>query len=160
MSPNDLTLFILLTVHFSGVASGDGPQLRIFTEILKMIFEDSGYWQACGEFSCYNPSRITSRDPERLARAEAYGWFISRYQCVTGRAPEQLSIFLLLYIISTTDDELFLQDVNFVAAFDRRRAEMLKRWEDIGEKGDIPGPQSLFGSDWIEMMNTSVCALS
>ena len=95
-----------------------------------------------------------------LAKAEVYGWFISRFQCIMGRAPEQLSIFLLLYIISAKDNELFVQDVDFVAAFDRCRAEKLKLWDDIGIDGVIPGPRSKFGGDWMEIMNTSVCYLS
>ena len=66
----------------------------------------------------------------------------------------------ILYIISGKDNELFVQDVDFVAAFDRRRAEMLKLWDDIGIDGVIPGPRSKFGGDWMEMMNTSVCYLS
>ena len=143
-----------------GVASGDGPQLWVLNEVLKPIFDDSRHGQACGEFYCYNPSCISQRDPEMLAKAEVYGWFISRFQCITGRAPEQLSIFLLLYIISGKDNELFVQDIDFVAAFDRRRAEMLKLWDDIGIDGVIPGPRSKFGGDWMEMLNTSVCYLS
>ena len=134
-----------------GVASGDGPQLWVLNEVLKPIFDDSRHGQACGEFYCYNPSCISQRDPEMLAKAEVYGWFISRFQCIMGRAPEQLSIFLLLYIISAKDNELFVQDIDFVAAFDRCCAEMLKLWDDIGIDGVIPGPRNKFDGDWMDL---------
>ena len=107
-----------------------------------MILNDAGHWGAYGEYLSYLPSPFGLTDAECLAKAEAYGWFIAKFQLLTGHAPLNVSIFFLLYLICGTDDTQYTIDLDFIAHFDRRRALLIQGLLDAYRSGHIPSPTS------------------
>lgn len=116
---------------------------------------DRNHWRPVGNYWSYLPSPIPNA--QRIAKAEAYGFIVALYQAFVFRAPELISPHFLLSIIMMEDsNHAYIHDIDFVATFDKRLAQILGYWHRLTPHSPIPSLRSGASVNWVNVLGYQV----